>query len=118
ALFAAAKKPEGGAVLITLLGGGLLMLVFGWLPFLQARFAAEGRFGAFFELSPVRQAFKRAPIACFFAVLGVYVLALPLYLSKVALPPRDAMVLLTPLFIVSIYPAKVITGWAYHRAVA
>jgi hypothetical protein len=44
-------------------------------------------------------------------------LALPLYLSKVALPPRDALVLLTPLFIVSIYPAKVISGWAYHRAV-
>jgi hypothetical protein len=116
ALFAAADKPEGSAVIVTLLGGVLLMLVFSWLPFLQARFAAENRFKAFFEWRSVRQLFCSAPLACFFAILGVYVLALPLYLSKIALPPRDALVLLTPLFIVSIYPAKVLTGWAYHRA--
>ena len=115
-LFAAADKPEGGVVIVTLIGGVLLMLVLSWLPFLQARFAAENRFGAFFELSAIRQSFNKAPLAFLFAVLGVPVLALPLYLSKVALPPRDALVLLTPLFIISIYPAKVISGWAYHRA--
>ena len=114
-LFAAADKPEGGAVLVTLLGGGLLMLVLSWLPFLQARFAAEDRLRAFFELRSVRQAFRNSPLAFLLAILGVYVLALPLYLSKIVLPPRDALVLLTPLFIVSIYPAKVLTGWAYHR---
>ena len=48
-LFAAADKPEGGLVLITILGGLLLMLIFSWLPFLQARFAAENRLRAFFE---------------------------------------------------------------------
>jgi hypothetical protein len=115
-LFAVADKPEGGAVIVTLLGGVLLMLVFSWLPFLQARFAAENRLSAFFEWRSVRSLFGKAPLAFLFAILGVYVLALPLYLSKVALPPRDALVLLTPLFIISIYPAKVLTGWAYHRA--
>lgn len=115
-LFAAADKPEGGLVLITVFGGLWLMLVFSWLPFLQARFAAENRLRAFFEWRTIRQAFRRAPLAFLFAILGVYVFALPLYLSKVALPPRDAVVLLTPLFIVSIYPAKVLSGWAYHRA--
>jgi hypothetical protein len=117
-LFAAADKPEGGPIVVTIFGGVLLMLVFSWLPFLQARFAAENRLRALFELSTIRRSFKKAPLTILFAILGVYVLALPLYLSKVALPPRDALVLLTPLFIVSIYPAKVISGWAYHRAMA
>jgi len=43
---------------------------------------------------------------------------LPMYLFKIALPPSDAMWLVTLVFIVSIYPVKVITGWAYHRAAA
>ncbi len=113
--FAAADKPEGGAALVTIAGGVLLMLVLSWLPFLQARFAAENRWRAFFELRSIRRAFRNAPVAFMFAILGVYVLALPLYLSKIVLPPRDALVLLTPLFIVSIYPAKVLAGWAYYR---
>lgn len=115
-LFAVADEPKGGLVLITVFGGLLLMLTFSWLPFLQAHFAAENRLRAFFEWRTIRQAFRRAPLAFLFAILGVYVLALPLYLSKVALPPQDAVVLLTPLFIVSIYPAKVLSAWAYHRA--
>ena len=47
----------------------------------------------------------------------MYVLALPLYLLKVRLPPDDAMWLVTIVFVISIYPAKVIVGWSYHRAV-
>jgi hypothetical protein len=39
-----------------------------------------------------------------------------MYLFKIALPPSDAMWMVTIVFIVSIYPVKVITGWAYHRA--
>jgi hypothetical protein len=51
-------------------------------------------------------------------MLVTLTLALPMYLFKIALPPSDAMWLVTIVFIVSIYPVKVITGWAYHRAVA
>ncbi len=115
-LFSAANKPEGPAILVTVLGGLLLVLVFSWLPFLQSRFAAENRLGAFFEPRTIREAFGRAPLAFTITMLGVYALSLPLYLSKVALPPRDALMLLTPLFIISIYPAKVLAGWAYHRS--
>lgn len=114
-LFAAADQPEGGWILVTVLGGVLLMLTLSWLPFLQARFAAENRLRAFFELRSIRLAFRQAPLAFVLAMLGVYLLALPLYLSKVILPPQDAVVLLTPLFIISISPAKVLSGWAYHR---
>ncbi len=116
-LFAAAKKPEGGAVLATLLGGGLLMLVISWLPFLEARFAAENRLRAMFEWREVRRLFTRAPLAWWFSLAVLLILSLPLYLLKIALPPQDAMWMATTVFIASIYPSRLLVGWAYHRAV-
>jgi hypothetical protein len=115
-LFAAADKTEGGAFVVTVVGGVGLALIFAWLPFLQARFACENRLGAMFELGTIRQTFRRAPIAWLLALAVVYTLALPLYLLKVVLPPRDAMWFITIVFIVSICPAKLVTGWAYFRA--
>jgi hypothetical protein len=87
-----------------------------WLPFLQARFAAENRLRAMFELRAVRRLFCRAPLAWLLATACVYVLALPLYLLKIVLLPQDAMWFVTLVFIVSIYPARLLTGWAYGRA--
>lgn len=116
ALFAAADRTQSGAFPVTLLGSLLLVPVLCWTPFLQARFAAENRFRTMFQLKPVRRLFRQAPLAWFTAVATVYVLALPLYLLKIALPPADAMWLITLIFIVSIYPAKLATGWAYARA--
>jgi hypothetical protein len=117
ALFAAATKTEGGPILVTLLGGVLLIIVLSWMPFLQVHFAAENRFGAMFELRTVRRLYKNAPFAWMITMLITLTLALPMYLFKIALPPSDAMWMVTIVFIVSIYPVKVITGWAYHRAV-
>ena len=115
-LFAAAVRTAPVPILVSITGGLLLVLVFGWLPFLQARFAAENRLRAFFDWREIRVLIRRAPIAWLAALVVTYVLALPLYLSKIVLPPRDAVFLITPLFIASIYPAKVMIGWAYHRA--
>lgn len=115
-LFAAANKTEGAPILITVLGGLLLIPVFSWLPFLQARFAAQNRLRAMFELRAVRRLSCRAPLAWLLATAAVYVLALPLYLLKIVLLPQDAMWLATLVFIVSIYPARLLTGWAYGRA--
>jgi hypothetical protein len=117
ALFAAANKTEGPMLLITLAGGILLIPVLAWLPFLEARFAAEMRLRALFELRAVRGLFCRAPVAWLLATACVYVLALPLYLLKIVLLPQDAMWFVTLVFIVSIYPARLVTGWAYGRAV-
>lgn len=116
ALFAAANKTEGGPILVTILGGLLLIVVLSWVPFLQAHYAAENRFGAMFELRTVRALYKNAPFSWTVTMLITLTLALPLYLFKIALLPSDAMWLATTVFIVSIYPVKVITGWAYHRA--
>jgi len=116
ALFAAASKTEGGPILVTLFGGILLIVVLNWVPFLQAHYAAENRFGAMFELRTVRRLYKNAPFSWTITMLITLTLALPMYLFKIALPPSDAMWMVTIVFIVSIYPVKVITGWAYHRA--
>jgi hypothetical protein len=37
-------------------------------------------------------------------------------LFKIAAPPQDALWLMTLFFIPTIYPAKILVGWAYHRA--
>ena len=117
-LFAATRETTPIAIIATLLGGLGLVVVFGWVPFLQARFAAEDRFRAVFELGTVRRLFRRAPIAWLIAIVLVFVLSLPLYLFKIRLVPQDAMWLTTLVFIGTIYPARVVTGWAYHRAAA
>jgi hypothetical protein len=115
-LFAAANKTEGLQILVTILGGLLLVPVLAWLPFLEARFASENRFRGLFELREVRRLFCHAPLAWLIAVVVTYVLALPLYLLKIFLLPQDAMWFVTLVFILSIYPARLVTGWAYGRA--
>jgi hypothetical protein len=116
ALFATATKTEGLPILLTILGGLLLVPVLAWVPFLQARFASENRFRGLFELREVRRLFCEAPLAWLIAVVATYVLALPLYLLKAFLLPQDAMWFVTLVFIISIYPARLVTGWAYGRA--
>jgi hypothetical protein len=117
ALFAALRdttQPVG--VLAMLVGGVLLAFVLCWVPFLQARFAAEGRMRAFREVAAVRELWRRGPIAMLLAVAVLYALSLPLYLFKVLATPRDAVLFLTPIFILTIYPARLAVAWAVHWA--
>jgi hypothetical protein len=116
-LFAAANKTEGLLIVATIAGGVLLVPVLAWLPFLEARFASENRFRGLFELREVRRLFAHAPLAWLIAIVATYVLALPLYLLKAFLLPQDAMWFVTLVFILSIYPSRLVTGWAYGRAV-
>jgi hypothetical protein len=116
--FFAAGKPQGLSALMPLLGGLMLIFVFSWVPFLQARFAATNQFRAGFELRAVRNLFPYAPFAWLVTLLVVYASALPIYLFKGFLLPPDALWPITLIFIVANYPARVLTGWAYHRAVA
>ncbi|MEZ6065780.1 MAG: hypothetical protein R3B90_08755 [Planctomycetaceae bacterium] len=116
-VYASVVRPGGAGVLQFLLGGSLLVLVFAWVPFLQARLVTENRFGGGFELRATRNLYTHAPLAWLVAVLVTYLLALPLYLFKAFVLPQDALWPITLIFIVSIYPARLVTGWAYHRAV-
>lgn len=110
------KRDTPGAVFVTVIGGLMLVAAFAWVPFLQARLAAENRFRAMFELRAIRRAYRRTPLSWLLAVVLVYALSLPLYIAKVRLLPQDAMWVMTAVFIVTIYPARIVTGWVYHRS--
>lgn len=107
-------KPAGA--LVTLVGAALLAVTLAWVPFLQARFAAEGRFAAFREVATVREMWRRAPVVMLLAIVALYGLSLPLSLFKIFAAPRDVVLFLTPIFVVTIYPARLAVGWATHFA--
>ena len=115
-LLVATRLPVGGSVVLSLLGGVLLLLVAIHLPFLQAHFAQTDRFSAIFELREVRRLFLRAPLAFWFALLITLLFAVPLYLLKIELTPRELAWLPSLLFVIFIFPARVLTGWAMSRA--
>lgn len=114
--FRDATRP--GAVLVTLAGALGLAIVLSWAPFLQAQFAAEGRFAAFGEIARVREMWRRAPVVMLGALVVLYGLALPLPLFKVVAAPRDVVLFLTPIFVLTIYPARLAVAWATHVAAA
>jgi hypothetical protein len=115
-LAVASRLRPGAGVPIGFLGGALLALVLVHLPFLQARFAAENRLGAMFEPRALRLQFARAPLAFWLALLATLASAIPLYLLKIEIVPREAAWLPSLLFVVSIFPARLATGWALARA--
>jgi hypothetical protein len=115
-LYAASRIPHNGALLLAFFGIIALIPVATTLPLAQARFAASGRFGDLFDWGGQRRLFRQAPLASFAAVLSVLVAALPLYLLKIELPPQDVDWLPGLFFILLLWPARILTGWAIHRA--
>ena len=97
---------------IGFLGALALMWVLLYLPFVQARFAAENRFRAQFEVSEVRKLFRKAPILFWLSLFCTLLFALPLYLLKIEIVPREAAWLPSLVFVVFIFPARLLTGWS------
>lgn len=114
-IYAAIDRPQTAPLLLLFLP--LAVFVFCRLPFLQVRFATEDRLNAYLAARDVRRLFGFAPWSWLLAVAVLYVLTLPLYLTKIVLPPADAAWLATTVFVVSIFPTKLVLGWAYGRAV-
>jgi hypothetical protein len=98
------------------LGALALMWVLFYLPFLQARFAAQNRFRAYFELREVRRLFRKAPVMFLLSLLCTLLFAIPLYLLKIEIVPREAAWLPSLVFVVFIFPARLLTGWSCGRA--
>lgn len=117
ALYSIAREPEGIQILLTILGGFSLAIMLTWAPYLQARFAAEERFRGGLQLREVRQLYAHAPIACSLNLILLFALSLPLYLFKAFLLPPEVMWPVTLIFVATIYPTRILTGWVYHRAV-
>lgn len=112
--FGRVGTPVTGA--IAFLGSVLLTLVLVYLPFLQARLAAENRLAAAFEVLATRREYRRAPWAFASAFFVTLLFALPLYLLKIEIVPREAAWLPSLVFIAFMYPARLLTGWALGRA--
>jgi hypothetical protein len=98
------------------LGAFMLMAVLMYLPFLQMQFACENRFLAQFNVLAARRAFRRAPWAFAFAFFISLLFAVPLYLLKVEIVPREAAWLPGIVFMAFIFPARLLTGWAFGRS--
>jgi hypothetical protein len=97
---------------------GVLLLAFvvPFLPFLQVRYAVEGRVSALFSRRAIRERFRRAPWAFAFSLMVLLVAAIPLYLLKIEMIPREAAWLPSLVFVLFLAPARLLTGWAYARS--
>jgi hypothetical protein len=115
-LLALSRGPFGGATLAGFLGALLLAVVLLYLPFLQMRLAATNRLRAVFAWGAVRADFRRAPWAFTLAFVVTLLFAVPLYLLKIEIVPREAAWLPSLVFIVFMFPARLLTGWALARA--
>jgi hypothetical protein len=103
-------------ILIGYVGALAMAVVLLYLPFLQTHFACQNRLASMFEWREVRAQFRRAPIAYWLALSITLLFSLPLYLLKIEPPPRELWWTLTIFFILFIYPARLLTGWAVGRA--
>jgi hypothetical protein len=98
------------------LGAFLLMFVLLYVPFLQMQFVCENRLSAMFNWLEVRRAFRRAPWAFAFSFFVTLLFAVPLYLLKIEIVPREAAGLESAFFIAFMFPARLLTGWAFGRS--
>jgi hypothetical protein len=106
----------GAAPLLGIIGAVLLAFVVSFLPFLQVHYAVEGRASAFISPRPVRERFRRAPWAFAFALMVLLLAAIPLYLLKIEMVPREAAWLPSLVFVIFLAPARLLVGWAYARS--
>ena len=113
---AALIAASGRYPLLGFLGAFVLAIVAPSIPFLQVRYAVEGRFSALFSLRAVRERFRRAPWAFAFALLVLVVASVPLYLLKIEMIPREAAWLPSLVFVIFLAPAHLLVGWAYARS--
>jgi hypothetical protein len=98
------------------IGALLLAVVAPGIPFLQAGFAVNGRFRSLFARRAARERFRRAPWAFAFALLMLLLAAVPLYLLKIEMVPREAAWLPGLVFVAFLAPARLLVGWAYARS--
>ena len=112
----ASNIASNAGILVSLLGGLLLMGVLLYLPFLQVWFAKENRFHAFIEVSEVRRLAGKAPFMFWLGLLLTLLLAVPLFLLKVELTPTEIAWLPALFFVVFGLPARLMVGWAMGRA--
>lgn len=106
---------QGPAAVIGLVGMAAAVPVFFLLPFLQCKFAVDGQFRSFLQIRSVFQNYSLAPIAGALALLVTGVFAVPLFLAKIEQVPNEFFWMLSIVFVLFTWPAKVFAAWAYSR---
>jgi hypothetical protein len=101
--------------LLVMIGWFWSSLVLLYVPFMMLHFARENRFSAIFEIGAVRHDYQRAPILFFISLLLTLAMALPLYLLRIEQVFQGIAWLLTLPFILTIFPTKLLMGWAMGR---
>ncbi len=110
------QLPEGLRGLSSLIGLPLLALVLIYLPIMQTRYSVQREASVFLDVRAIRTLFKRAPIALWISMVSVWAFALPVYLAKIQLTPREVFLLPTMVFVLFSWPSRMLMGWAYGRA--
>ena len=88
----ALDRAVGVAPLLAPIGMLLLAIVVPFLPFLQVRYALEGKLSALFSRRAIRQRFRCAPWAFAFSLFVLLLASIPLYLLKIEMiPPRGSL---------------------------
>ncbi len=106
---------NGPAAVVGFVGMVVATPVFFLLPFLQCNFSLDGRFRSFFQVRSVFKNYSRAPLASAFALFVTGLLAVPLFLAKVEQIPSELFWMLSIVFVLFTWPAKVFTAWAFSR---
>ena len=86
------------------------------IPFLQTRYAMEGKASALFGRGAARERFRHAPWAFAFALFVLVAASIPLHLLKIEMIPREAAWLPGLVFVAFLAPARLLVGWAYARS--
>jgi hypothetical protein len=106
----------GAAPVLAPIGMLILAVVVPFLPFLQVRYAMEGKISALFSRRAIRDRFRCAPWAFAFSLFVLLLASIPLYLLKIEMIPREAAWLPSLVFVIFLAPARLLTGWAYARS--
>lgn len=114
-LLALGRAPTPIAPLIGFAGALWLAITVVYLPIMQTRMAAENRWGALFEWREARYVYGRAPWCISLALVVALLSAIPLYLLKIEVVPREAVWLPSLIFMGFMFPAKIIMGWAISQ---
>jgi hypothetical protein len=110
------RTPIAAAPLVGLIGALLMSWVMFYLPFLQLRFAQTESMSSFWAVKQVKRSYQLAPWAHSLALVGLSVLAIPLYLLRIEPPPQEFMWALSLIFAFMMLPGKLLLGWALGYA--
>jgi hypothetical protein len=116
---------QGGLALLGLLGALLMARAIQYLPTLQTTMALQKSIAdktdrrwlyGILDRSAARGVFRKVPITYSLANILFLALALPLYFLRIESIPSELWFLLSILFVLWMFPAKLVIGWMIRRS--